>query len=218
MRDAPEVRRWLRLLREAMAASDDWRVVIDSLRPYTPELWNALPDAERARFLRHARWAWDRARHRMPPQVERTVLALEREGRLRRISGRVVGARPEQERVRLDVRHAGTTVALAVDLAVQAVGLNTDLRDTAHPLLRQLLTNGHVTPDPFGLGCQAMPDGRLCHDGTPWPRLFGIGSLLRGARWESTAMPEIRLQARHLADRLLEPARTPTGRLASQTG
>jgi uncharacterized NAD(P)/FAD-binding protein YdhS len=31
----------------------------------------------------------------------------------------------------------------------------------------------------------------------------GIGSLLRGTLWESTAMPEIRQQARHLADQLL---------------
>lgn len=218
MHDAPEARRWLHLLREAMAASDDWRVVIDSLRPHTPDLWNALPAAERARFLRHGRWAWERARHRMPPQVEGAVLALEREGRLQRMQARVAGARPGQGRVRLEVRHAGTAVPLGADLAIQTVGLDTDVRTTAHPLMRQLVTNGHVTPDPFGLGCQATPDGRLCRDGTPWPRLFGIGSLLRGARWESTAMPEIRLQARHLADRLLEPAHATAARLASQIG
>ncbi|HET8764393.1 MAG TPA: pyridine nucleotide-disulfide oxidoreductase, partial [Rhodanobacter sp.] len=53
------------------------------------------------------------------------------------------------------------------------------------------------------LGCQATPQGQLCHDGTPWPRLFAIGSLLRGTLWESTAMPEIRQQARAVADQLL---------------
>lgn len=209
MHDAPEIRRWLRLLREAAAATDDWRVVIDSLRPYTPELWHALPTAERARFLRHARWAWERARHRMPPQIEQQVLALEREGRLHRVRGRVIGARPAQGRLQLDLRHAGASMPLLADQAIQTIGLDTDVRSTAHPLMRQLVTNGHVTPDPFGLGCQATPAGQLCHDGTPWLRLFGIGSLLRGARWESVAMPEIRLQARLIAGQLLEQAGAP---------
>ncbi|WP_424684153.1 FAD/NAD(P)-binding protein [Frateuria sp. YIM B11624] len=219
MHDAPEVRRWLHLLREAITASDDWRVVIDSLRPSTAELWDALPAPERARFLRHARWAWERARHRMPPQVEQQVLALEREGRLQRVSGRVTGARPAQGRVQLDMSHAGVSTALLADMAIQTIGLDTDVRTTAHPLMRQLVTNGHVTPDPFGLGCQATPDGRLCRDGTPWRRLFGIGSLLRGARWESVAMPEIRLQARMLVGQLLEPdAASAPRRLAPQAG
>src|SRR6185437_12577060 len=39
MQDAPEVRRWLHLLREAIAQEEDWRSVIDSLRPHTPALW-----------------------------------------------------------------------------------------------------------------------------------------------------------------------------------
>lgn len=219
MHEVPEVRRWLRLLREAIAASDDWRVVTDGLRPSTPGLWDALPLPERARFLRHARWAWERARHRMPPQVERQVLALEREGRLQRMSGRVTGARPLQGRVELQAWHAGARTTLLADIAIQTVGLDTDLRSTVHPLMRQMVTNGHVTPDPLGLGCQAMPDGRLCHEGTPWPRLFGLGSLLRSARWESIAMPEIRLQARMLASQMLEPAGAHTRRrMASQAG
>ena len=217
MHEIPELRRWLRLLREAIASTDDWRVVIDSLRPYTPNLWGALPMAERARFLRHARWAWERARHRMAPQVQQELLALERDGRLRRVSGRVVGARAHGQRVLLEIRQPGASTALPADLAIQTIGLDTDLRATAHPLMRQLVTNGHVTPDPLGLGCQATTEGQLCRDGTPWPRLFATGSLLRGARWESTAMPEIRLQARQLAGRLLEPGER-RGERATATG
>ncbi|UGB37651.1 FAD/NAD(P)-binding protein [Frateuria soli] len=217
MHDAPEIRRWLHLVREAIAASGDWRVVIDSLRPSTPELWEALPLAERARFLRHARWAWERARHRMPPQVERQVLELEREGRLSRVSGRVTAARSRDGRIELETWHAGASTPVQADLAIQTIGLDTDVRNTLHPLMSQMVTNGHVTPDPLGLGCQATMEGRLCHDGTPWPRLFGIGSLVRGARWESTAMPEIRLQARVLASQMLEPDIVPARRrLASQ--
>ena len=201
MRDAPGARAWLRLVREACRQHRDWRAVIDSLRPYTPSLWMELPGEERARFLRHLRGYWERARHRMPPQAHEAVAALERDGRLRYLRGRLRAADTAADgSLRLDI---GQPAALAAELAIQATGLDTDAARSPHPLVRQLLTNGHVQADPLGLGLQAEPDGRLRHHGEAWPTLFAIGSLLRGTLWESTAMPEIRQHARLLADRLL---------------
>lgn len=203
MRDTPEIRHWLHQLRESMTQEGDWRTVLDSLRPHTPGLWHALPLHERARFMRHARWAWERARHRMPPQVHETITALEAQGRLHRRRGRMQAVRANGDGVQLTLGHAGHTHTLDADMVIQTVGLNTDVRRTEHRLMSQLVTNAHVLPDPLGLGVQASADGRLLHDGEPWSRLFAIGSLLRGTLWESTAMPEIRQQARNLADRLL---------------
>ena len=202
MRDAPEIRSWLRLLREA-TTQGEWRAVIDSLRPHLPALWQTLAPAERARFLRHVRWLWERMRHRMPPAVAAAINALETDGRVRRERGRVVGVEADGERLRVRASHAGSARDLYADCVIQATGLDTDVRHTTHPLVRQLLTNAHVQPDPLGLGLRADGDGRLLHDGQSWPRLFAVGSLLRGTFWESTAMPEIRQQARHIADQLL---------------
>jgi uncharacterized NAD(P)/FAD-binding protein YdhS len=201
----PSIRRWLRLLRETMMTTRDWRVVVDSLRLHTPALWASLPDSERARFLRHARWAWERARHRMPPQVADRMAELEQTGRLQRRRGRMTSVRVAGERLELQSAPGGegaASTALA-DLVIQATGLETDVQRTPHRLLSQLRTNRHITPDPHGLGLRAMPDGRVCRDGQPWSRLWAIGSLLRGTLWESSAMPEIRQQARGLAARLL---------------
>ncbi|WP_243042630.1 FAD/NAD(P)-binding protein [Dyella sedimenti] len=205
MREAPDIRTWMRLLREAIAQSSDWRTVIDSLRPHTPSLWALLPEAERARFLRHARWAWERVRHRMPPQVLTAMQQLESDGRLHRQRGRLQAVDIADGRLRLDIRlpHGGGVETTDADLVIQTVGLNTDVRRTRHPLVRQLATNGHVTPDPLGLGFVATGESRLQHDGQAWPHFYAIGTLLRGMLWESTAMPEIRQQARQLADRLL---------------
>src|SRR3546814_18528423 len=78
MRDAPEIRHWMRLLRETIAQEGvEWRAVVDSLRPNLPGLWAELSMEQRSRFMRHARWAWERVRHRMPPQVHEAILALE---------------------------------------------------------------------------------------------------------------------------------------------
>lgn len=203
MHDAPEIGHWLHLLREASAQESDWRVVIDSLRPHVPSLWQSLSMEQRARFLRHARWAWERVRHRMPPVVRTGLTELEHSGRLQRRAGRMRSARPGDDGVRVEIGHAGSISTIATDLVIQTVGLDTDVRCTDHPLIGQLLTNAHILADPLGLGVQAEPDGRLQHHGGSWPCLFAIGSLLRGTLWESTAMPEIRQQARQLADRLL---------------
>jgi uncharacterized NAD(P)/FAD-binding protein YdhS len=110
-------------------------------------------------------------------------------------------------KLHLDLRspHHGTISSMDADLVIQTVGLNTDVRRTQHQLIRQLATNGHVTPDALGLGCEASTEGRLQHAGQTWPHLYAIGTLLRGTLWESTAMPEIRQQARNLADRMLAP-------------
>ncbi len=207
MRDAPDIRTWVRLLREAAAQNSDWRTVIDSLRPHTPTLWRLLPLAERARFLRHARWAWERVRHRMAPQVMTSMVELEVDGRLQRRRGRLQAVDVAGGKLHLDIRSPrdGTISSMDADVVIQTVGLNTDVRRTKHRLIRQLATNGHVTPDPLGLGCEGTSEGRLQHDGQSWPHLYAIGTLLRGTLWESTAMPEIRQQARNLAERILAP-------------
>jgi uncharacterized NAD(P)/FAD-binding protein YdhS len=208
MRDAPDIRTWVHLLREAVEHTDDWRRVVDCLRPYTQELWQLLPRADRARFLRHARWAWERSRHRLPPPVAQSIAELEQAGRLERLAARLRGVTPGEHGLKLRLQAKGEQLerTLEADLVVQCTGLDNDVRRTSHTLLQQLVTNGHIRPDPFGLGVEAMPDGRLLHEGSAWPRLFAIGSMLRGSLWESTAMPEIRQQARHLAERLLAGA------------
>ncbi|GLQ96746.1 FAD/NAD(P)-binding protein [Dyella mobilis] len=205
MRDAPDIRTWVHLLREAVEHTDDWRRVVDSLRPHTASLWGLLPQQDRSRFLRHARWAWERSRHRLPPQVARLVAGLEKDGRLKRIRGHVHGVALTGHGLSMTFLPKGESAerTLDADLVVQSVGLETDVRRTQHPLLQQMMTNSHVRSDPFGLGIDANAKGHVLHDGKAWPRLFAIGSLLRGALWESTAMPEIRQQARQLAEQLL---------------
>jgi uncharacterized NAD(P)/FAD-binding protein YdhS len=105
--------------------------------------------------------------------------------------------------VQVTTRHAGETRVQAADLVIQAIGMNTSVRDTGHRLIDQLLTNAHVQADPLDLGLTGSMDGHLMHNGEPWPNFFAIGSLLRGTLWESTAMPEIRRQARNISRQLL---------------
>jgi uncharacterized NAD(P)/FAD-binding protein YdhS len=74
------------------------------------------------------------------------------------------------------------------------------LPGAAGPFVGGLLAAGLVRVGPHGLGLDIDDSGRLvAAGGAVQQRLWLVGPLRRGARWETTAVPEIRAQARRLA-------------------
>ena len=72
-----------------------------------------------------------------------------------------------------------------------------------HYLPQNLLAHGLVQPGPLALGIAASPDGAVLDaQGHASERLFAIGPPLRGMWWESTAVTDVALQAKALAQRL----------------
>ncbi|HVL34384.1 MAG TPA: FAD/NAD(P)-binding protein, partial [Burkholderiales bacterium] len=61
--------RWLR----RRSGEVGWRAAVDSLRPHSQALWQALGESDQRRFLRHARPWWDVHRHRIAPEVARRI-------------------------------------------------------------------------------------------------------------------------------------------------
>ena len=205
LKATPSIRRWVTILRESLHDdAPDWRSVVDGLRPVTVELWRSLDIVQRRRFLRHLRWAWEVARHRMAPQTARIVEQLQDEGRLRVVAGRVrriEGSGPLSLTYRR--RDDGTTRQLDIDLAIQATGLQTAVQRTSHRLLRQMFESRLVRADRHGLGIDADTAGRVMRaDGSAERGMRVIGTLLRGTLWECTALPEIRTMAAKFAREL----------------
>jgi uncharacterized NAD(P)/FAD-binding protein YdhS len=204
----------LRAVRRAVNDADgaDWRSVIDGMRPINAVLWQHLTHARRRQFLRHGRWIWEAARHRMAPATGEAIYQLQEEGRLQVLAARVLdvdGSAPLQ--VTLRERATQLVSALEADLVIQATGLDTAVAYGAHELLSQLLRDGLATADSLHLGVLAEPDGQLTDaTGRRQRGLYAIGSLLRGNLWECTAMPEIRKAAHRLAVRLSQA--TPVSR------
>jgi uncharacterized NAD(P)/FAD-binding protein YdhS len=188
----------VRMFREA-AARDDPRAVLDTLRPELGGLWRGLSPAEQRRFLRHLRTWFDTVRHRLAPAVGARIAALEAEGRLVRHAGRLVSVTQQGERVALRVRPRGSRAlsVLTVDLAIPTTGPVMDVRALDEPLVRSLLGSGQARAGPHGLGFATADDGAVL--GSLQDRLWTLAGLRRGDLWETTAIPEIRAQARALA-------------------
>ncbi len=194
-----------RVRREIFAASEqgvNWRAVIDSLRPVTPELWRGLPAAERRRFLRHARRYWDVHRHRVaPPHAERLQGMLD-DGSLAVLGGRIrsVESGPDGVTVRYSPRgEPGEIRAMSVQRVIQASGLEPVGR-TQDRLMQNLIARGLVRLDAHGLGIDTDDDLNLLRpDGTPAPQIWALGPIVRGVFWECVAVPDIRVQAVQVA-------------------
>ena len=208
--DASGPRDLMRAMREETNAARtqglEWRSVVDSLRPRTGSIWSSWPDRERRRFMRHARPYWEIHRHRMAPENADTISSLLRSGRLRVLAGRI--ARVSETTDALEVRIVGRggrrEERVRAARVVNCTGPGMDFRRSRDPLIRDLFARGLARPGPVGLGFDAGQDGGLIGaDGGPSRALYTLGPPLKGMYWETTAVPEIRVQAQALASRFV---------------
>lgn len=192
-------------LAEAARQGGDFRSALDAIRPETAPLWAGLPPTERRRFMRHLRALWDVHRHRLAPSIDQTVRAERDAGGFRVRAGRVREVHAEADGLLLRFRPRGARAleALRVAAIVNCTGPG-KLADHPGTLIGSLLAAGQVRLDPLGLGLSTDPEGRLLDArGRAQAGLWTLGPPRRGDVWESTAVPEIRVQARALAEALL---------------
>ncbi|GEO36185.1 putative NAD(P)/FAD-binding protein YdhS [Skermanella aerolata] len=186
-------------------AGYDWRSVLDALRPNLRRLWRRLPDAQRRRFLRHLRPYWDIHRHRMAPEVASLLDKLQLEGRLTFQRGRLRTLRPTPGGLVPVVTPHGASeeTELAAGWVINCSGPACDYARIGHPLVRSLLDGGLARPDALGLGLDVTDHSVVIGaDGSPTEGLYALGPVTRGAFWEITAVPELRVQCAEIARRL----------------
>jgi uncharacterized NAD(P)/FAD-binding protein YdhS len=184
-----------------------------SIRPFVREHWTRLSQDQQARFVRHLRPWWDAHRHRMAPRIAEQIEAMRSAGRLVVQAGSLLRVAPNSNPgssladVTWRPRGCKTESIMRVHHIVNCMGPSGDPRRSRMPLYRSLVEQGLARPCPLRLGLDVDADGRLIDaDGAAHSRLFAIGPPTRGAFWEITAVPDIRVQAKLLAERLLEDA------------
>ncbi|GLZ81994.1 pyridine nucleotide-disulfide oxidoreductase [Actinorhabdospora filicis] len=187
-----------RRVRRLAASVSDWRAAVDLLRPRVDEYWRGLSDAGRDRFARHLARHWEVHRHRMAPSVAEKVARLREKDRFTVRSGGVDAIEPTPE---------GLAVTIGGRNEIYGAVVNCTGRDrltrSDDPLMTGLLADGLALPGPGGHGLHVNPEGAVRDaSGRPNPALWTVGPPRYGYLWETTAVPEIRLQASVLAERL----------------
>jgi uncharacterized NAD(P)/FAD-binding protein YdhS len=180
----------------ARSFGDDWRRGLDSLRPITNQLWQAMDEASRQSFVGRLSRFWDVHRHRMAPGVARAFTSLVRAGRVRIHASAV-------EAVRRDDHGLAVTLSDGTDLLVDRIVLCTGPGATtqADVLSRRMVESGIAQAGPMGDGylVEAVTGALIDANGRTRKRLVTVGPPRRGVLWETTAMPEIRVQAAEVA-------------------
>jgi len=203
--------RWLTdLVRTHVANGGDWRDVMDGMRPHIQTVWKNLPTESRQRFLRHAAAFWDVHRHRMPPaQAERIDAVLE-SGQLEIVKGRFLSAERRGDRLFANVMRPGWDEPgpFKADVIYDCRGVRRRADQDLPGLAGALVESGAARLEKLGLGLEFDRNCALVNmHGEPAARIFGIGPVTLGTFWESIAVPDIREQARQIADRIASGGR-----------
>src|SRR5688572_12800575 len=193
-------------IRRAIDQGSSCEALIDSLRPQTQQIWQGLSLADKKKFLRHLSSLWGVFRHRISGQIAARIQTAIDSGQLEVIAGRLRSAEMVNGKLQVAVKAKGQTElqTIKVQRVINCTGPQTDYQKVKSPLIQNLLAQNLIQPDELRLGLKALPDGRLIQEnGLPSCSFFTIGTTLRGALWESTAVPEISEQAAHLAQTVL---------------
>lgn len=195
------VRRHVRLAEDS---GSNWRAVIDCLRPVTQQIWLDLPLPEKKYFMQHLSRYWNVARHRMPAAAAETIDEMQKNDRLEILRGRlrsitVTDTGFDISYARFDVEHHSSA-----NILVNCIGSQANFNKIESTFVENLIDRNHIRNDELSQGIAASPDGRVVDKNGEFSEVvYTLGTALRGTLWETTAIPEIRTQARNLALRLL---------------
>ncbi|UOQ52637.1 FAD/NAD(P)-binding protein [Hymenobacter cellulosivorans] len=192
-----------RHVRQAQQQGQDWRPVIDSLRPDLGRIWQAWPQAEQARFLRHVASIWSVVRHRSPPQNAAAVQRMLDAGIVRMQLGKVTHIETAGTDLQVEVTRGKQRQQVRVQHVISCTGPLLDYSRIPDPLVSSLRAAGHLVPDALHLGITTDEHGALCTaQGQVSDVFYTLGPSRRPAYFESTAVPELRTQAAALAQHL----------------
>jgi uncharacterized NAD(P)/FAD-binding protein YdhS len=173
-------------------------IIVDKLRPHTQRIWSEFTREERLRFAKEYAARWNVFRHRIAPDIHAQLISSQLSGQLHVHAGTIEKLKGSVDRILVEFEDGNS---LEGDLVINATGPSTKFTATQSPLLQNLLRRGLVAPDETNMGVRIAPDHTVltcAGERSPW--LLALGPMLRGTYWETIAVPELRGQARRVAE------------------
>jgi uncharacterized NAD(P)/FAD-binding protein YdhS len=144
----------------------------------------------------------------MAPQIRGQIDEYRGQGRFRVVAGRIRETARKGDVIELKIAGRGAGLSeLEVHRVINCAGIHENYLLSPRPLIAALIRRGLACANDLGIGFRTDPGGALMDgEGNPSAKLFTLGPPRRGELFEATAVPEIRLQAEALAERLLAMA------------
>jgi uncharacterized NAD(P)/FAD-binding protein YdhS len=150
---------------------------------------------------------WEVHRHRTAPEVAGLFEAYRKSGLVRVIAGRVAAAQSDKKVIRMFVRERGNAMLVELNAAwvINCTGPGVANSPESNPVIGSLLVHDWVKPDSLALGLESTDLGVVLDaKGREAGNLHMVGTLRKPNSWESTAVPELRVQAAQIAESILE--------------
>lgn len=180
--------------------------LMDAIRPKIQEIWMSLSLHEKIQFMEHVKPYWNVTRHRSARAVHESITELIEKNILQVMAGRLISISETGNNIEIIFRDKKTlkNKIITAHRVINCTGPETDITKIEDDLIRNLLKRGFIAPDELKLGVNALPDGTIIQrDNSLSSFLFTIGTNLKGILWESTAVPELRVQTQQLAIEVL---------------
>ena len=169
---------------------EGWQDQIDSLRPVSNSLWQGLKADQQKRLMRAAPW-WSIARHRIPDFAYRKLVELQKSGALKIVKGEIRHIRENDSKLQIGL---SSEKALTADALVNCMGFSY-AAENIQEICPQIDFSKHWSG---GLKPIAGSGFRI----SAQQKIYALGPLLFGWNFESTAVHEIRAQAKALVQEM----------------
>ncbi len=178
--------------------------VIDSLRPFSQNIWRNFSINDKREFLRKYRHAWGVARHRIPIHMNDFLLKLMFSIKLKVFAGKIKSLNEVNGIIEVSFveKNSKTEEKIFVSRVINCTGPESNIKLSESQLLKKCLEKGIISQDEFYLGFNADPTNfqLIGGNGEVQNNIFTLGTNLKGIFWESTAVNELRSQAENLAN------------------
>lgn len=182
--------------------------VIDSLRPFSQNIWKNFSINDKREFLRKYRHAWGVARHRIPIHMNDFLLKLMFSIKLKVFAGAIKSLKEQNGIIEVSFleKNSKTIEKIFVSRVINCTGPESNIKLSDSQLLKECLEKGIITQDEFCLGFNADSSNfqLIGKNGTIQNNIFTLGTNLKGIFWESTAVNELRSQAENLANYIVQ--------------
>lgn len=178
----------------------DWRQLIDSLRPYTSYLWHGLNYDSKKKFLKRLLLLWNRHRHRMSTSSFEVIKELKPHLQIKKGVVSNVIKLPDQK-FEVVIECPEKREAVLVDSVINCSGPEYRLNERKDSLLSSLFEQKMIAPDALNMGIKIENSATLTCDKSG--KIFALGSLLFGEKFETTSVPEIRSEADSIVKTIL---------------
>jgi uncharacterized NAD(P)/FAD-binding protein YdhS len=178
-----------------------WTAVMDGIRPHTQNIWKRWSWDEKKYFMRRLRPIWEVVRHRIPAQSAALLSEMVSAGQLHIGKAKIHSAKMHADGIEVFWNDDNGTHSGVFQKVINCTGPESNYRKVKLPVLADLVAQGLLVNDPIGLGILCTEDGNILDkDNRPVNGLWCMGPMRKAVLWETTAIRELRAQAKELAE------------------